>query len=45
MLELPVCCFTQRLEALGHRLCVVYGGLPAETRAAQARLFNDPDSG
>jgi len=27
------------------RCCVVYGALPPETRAAQARLFNDPDSG
>ncbi|RKP10688.1 P-loop containing nucleoside triphosphate hydrolase protein, partial [Thamnocephalis sphaerospora] len=28
-----------------HRCAVVYGGLPPETRAEQARLFNDPDSG
>ncbi|KAL6748021.1 hypothetical protein V8C86DRAFT_3147252 [Haematococcus lacustris] len=33
------------LEVLGFRVCVVYGALPAETRAAQARLFNDPNSG
>jgi len=28
-----------------HKCCVVYGSLPAETRSAQARLFNDPTSG
>ena len=27
------------------RCCVVYGSLPPQTRAEQARLFNDPDSG
>ena len=27
------------------KCCVVYGALPPETRANQARLFNDPDSG
>lgn len=27
------------------RVCIIYGGLPPETRRAQARLFNDPDSG
>ncbi|KAF2143576.1 uncharacterized protein K452DRAFT_224808 [Aplosporella prunicola CBS 121167] len=27
------------------KVAIVYGGLPPETRAAQARLFNDPDSG
>ena len=29
----------------GKRCAVVYGRLPPETRAQQARLFNDPDSG
>ncbi|KAH0556223.1 hypothetical protein GP486_005852 [Trichoglossum hirsutum] len=29
----------------GKRCAVVYGSLPPETRAQQARLFNDPDSG
>lgn len=28
-----------------HKCCVVYGSLPPETRATQARLFNDPASG
>ena len=28
-----------------HKCCVVYGGLPPETRSAQARLFNDLGSG
>ena len=28
-----------------HKCCVVYGSLPPETRSAQAKLFNDPDSG
>lgn len=28
-----------------HKCCVVYGSLPPETRATQARLFNDPGSG
>ncbi|KAJ2060193.1 RNA helicase [Coemansia sp. S2] len=32
-------------EATGLRCAVIYGGLPPETRAEQARLFNDPDSG
>ena len=27
------------------RCCVVYGGLPPETRRAQANLFSDPNSG
>lgn len=27
------------------KCCVVYGGLPPETRSAQARLFNDPAAG
>ncbi|KDD71914.1 hypothetical protein H632_c4175p0, partial [Helicosporidium sp. ATCC 50920] len=27
-----------------YKACVVYGALPPETRRAQARLFNDPDS-
>ena len=35
----------QRVEAeAGLRACIVYGALPAETRRAQARAFNDPDS-
>jgi ATP-dependent RNA helicase SUPV3L1/SUV3 len=28
-----------------HRCCVIYGSLPPQTRAEQARRFNDPDSG
>jgi ATP-dependent RNA helicase SUPV3L1/SUV3 len=32
-------------ERTPHKCCVVYGNLPPETRAAQAKLFNDPDSG
>lgn len=31
-------------EITGKKCAVVYGGLPPETRAAQARLFNDPES-
>lgn len=27
------------------KCCVIYGNLPPETRARQARLFNDPTSG
>ena len=27
-----------------HRVCIVYGGLPPETRKLQARLFNDPNN-
>jgi hypothetical protein len=33
------------LESVGHRCCLIYGALPAETRREQARLFNDPNSG
>lgn len=34
-----------RIEAeTGRRVAVVYGSLPPETRAQQARLFNDPDN-
>ncbi|KAL1638288.1 RNA helicase [Neofusicoccum ribis] len=29
----------------GKKVAIVYGSLPPETRAQQARLFNDPDSG
>ncbi|RKP25546.1 P-loop containing nucleoside triphosphate hydrolase protein [Syncephalis pseudoplumigaleata] len=29
----------------GYRCAVIYGALPPETRAEQARLFNDPNSG
>lgn len=29
----------------GKNVAIVYGSLPPETRAQQARLFNDPDSG
>ncbi|CAG8471300.1 7621_t:CDS:10, partial [Diversispora eburnea] len=32
-------------EATGLRCAVAYGGLPPETRAQQAKLFNDPESG
>lgn len=28
----------------GRRVAIIYGSLPPETRAAQARLFNDPDN-
>ena len=28
----------------GKRVAVVYGSLPPETRAQQAKLFNDPDN-
>eukprot|EP00850_Spirogloea_muscicola_P001336 SM000005S17133 [mRNA] locus=s5:347602:352162:+ [translate_table: standard] len=31
--------------ATNHRCCVVYGGLPPETRKQQAGLFNEPDNG
>jgi ATP-dependent RNA helicase SUPV3L1/SUV3 len=31
-------------EKTGLSSCIVYGALPAETRRAQARKFNDPDS-
>jgi ATP-dependent RNA helicase SUPV3L1/SUV3 len=31
-------------RATGRRCAVVYGSLPPETRAQQARLFNDPDN-
>ncbi|BFZ56685.1 RNA helicase [Savitreella phatthalungensis] len=31
-------------QVTGRKCAVVYGGLPPETRAAQARLFNDPTS-
>ena len=35
----------QDVERLtGRRCAVVYGGLPPETRAQQANLFNDPDN-
>lgn len=32
-------------EQTGLQCAIVYGGLPPETRAEQARLFNDPGSG
>ncbi|KAF9881576.1 hypothetical protein CkaCkLH20_00722 [Colletotrichum karsti] len=31
-------------EKTGRRCAIVYGGLPPETRAQQAALFNDPDN-
>ncbi|KAL9096951.1 MAG: hypothetical protein Q9165_000915 [Trypethelium subeluteriae] len=35
----------QEIEKVkGKKVAVVYGSLPPETRAQQARLFNDPDS-
>ncbi|KAH0547762.1 hypothetical protein FGG08_000019 [Glutinoglossum americanum] len=35
----------EKIETItGKRCAVVYGSLPPETRAQQARLFNDPDS-
>ncbi|VEU38083.1 unnamed protein product [Pseudo-nitzschia multistriata] len=36
----------REIESLtDHRCCVIYGKLPPQTRADQARRFNDPDSG
>ncbi|KAI8051836.1 P-loop containing nucleoside triphosphate hydrolase protein [Thamnidium elegans] len=36
----------KKIEALtGLRCAVAYGGLPPETRALQAKAFNDPESG
>jgi ATP-dependent RNA helicase SUPV3L1/SUV3 len=32
-------------QLTGRKCAVIYGALPPETRAAQAHLFNDPDSG
>ena len=35
----------QSIEKLTNKRCaIVYGGLPAETRTEQARLFNEPDN-
>jgi ATP-dependent RNA helicase SUPV3L1/SUV3 len=31
-------------QLTGKRVAIIYGSLPPETRAAQARLFNDPDN-
>jgi ATP-dependent RNA helicase SUPV3L1/SUV3 len=31
-------------QKTGKKCAIVYGGLPPETRAQQARLFNDPDN-
>ena len=31
-------------QTTGKRVAVIYGSLPPETRAQQARLFNDPDN-
>ena len=31
-------------RATGRKVAIVYGSLPPETRAQQARLFNDPDN-
>ncbi|KAF2083657.1 P-loop containing nucleoside triphosphate hydrolase protein, partial [Saccharata proteae CBS 121410] len=31
-------------KATGKKVAIVYGSLPPETRAEQARLFNDPDN-
>jgi ATP-dependent RNA helicase SUPV3L1/SUV3 len=31
-------------NATGRKCAIVYGGLPPETRAQQAKLFNDPDN-
>ena len=28
-----------------HKCCMVYGSLPSETRATQAKIFNAPDTG
>ncbi|KCV70091.1 hypothetical protein H696_03553 [Fonticula alba] len=34
-----------RIESeTSHKCCIIYGRLPPETRAMQARLFNDPNS-
>ncbi|KAH6660419.1 P-loop containing nucleoside triphosphate hydrolase protein [Truncatella angustata] len=35
---------TQIEKATGKRCAIVYGGLPPETRAQQAALFNDPNN-
>ena len=31
-------------QVTGKKVAIVYGSLPPETRAQQARLFNDPDN-
>ncbi len=31
-------------EMTGRKVAIVYGSLPSETRAQQARLFNEPDN-
>ncbi|KAL8829504.1 MAG: hypothetical protein Q9191_001976 [Dirinaria sp. TL-2023a] len=35
---------TEIEKKTGKRVAIVYGSLPPETRASQARLFNDPDN-
>ncbi|RCH97124.1 ATP-dependent RNA helicase supv3l1, mitochondrial [Rhizopus azygosporus] len=38
--------YKNKIEAItGLKCAVAYGGLPPETRALQAKAFNDPDSG
>lgn len=32
-------------QSTPYKCCLIYGSLPPETRSAQARLFNEPDSG
>jgi ATP-dependent RNA helicase SUPV3L1/SUV3 len=32
------------IEAKGHEVAVIYGGLPPGTKLAQAQKFNDPDN-
>lgn len=32
------------IEAKGHEVAVIYGGLPPGTKLAQAYKFNDPDN-
>jgi len=32
-------------KTLKCKVAIIYGSLPPETRAQQAQLFNDPDSG
>jgi ATP-dependent RNA helicase SUPV3L1/SUV3 len=35
---------SRQVEALGHEVAVIYGGLPPGTKLAQASKFNDPDN-
>jgi ATP-dependent RNA helicase SUPV3L1/SUV3 len=35
---------SRQIEALGHEVAVIYGGLPPGTKLAQASKFNDPNN-